>query len=359
MFNYTLEEPLGVVGAITPWNAPILLTAWKLAPALATGNTLVHKPSEHTPVSALRFAELIHEQTDLPDGVYNVVTGGPKTGEVLTESKSIDKLAFTGSAATGRQIGKQAAENIIPVSLELGGKSPQIVFPSANIDNAINGIMKGIIPASGQMCAAGSRVLVHETLQAEFVERLIGQFDDIELGNPLDRDIDMGPAAFPAQWEKVMRYIELGKEEGATIEYGGGEPEDDSRPGESFVKPTILTDVSNEMQVVREEIFGPVVSILSFSTEEEALEIANDSNFGLVASVWSEDMRQCVRTASELQAGSVYINEYRTNSYASQFGGYKDSGLGRENGEEGLEECLQTKSVYMDLSGDVANPFER
>lgn len=356
MFNYTKKEPLGVVGGITPWNAPILLTMWKLAPALAAGNTFVHKPSEHSPVSALRFAELISEETDLPDGAYNVIPGGPGTGAALTENEHIDKIAFTGSAKTGRKVGKQAAENILPASLELGGKSPQVIFPSANLENAVNGVSKGVFPATGQMCLAGSRVLVHEDVEDEFVDRLVDRASDIDLGNPLDRKTQMGPAAFHGQWQKIMDYVERGREEGATIKFGGEQPE--SLPEGSFIKPTVLTDVSNEMQVVQEEIFGPVVSVLPFSSEAEAIELANDTDYGLVAAVWSEDMRQCKRVADELEAGSIFINEYRTLSYASPFGGYKNSGIGRENGKEGLDEYLQTKSIWMDLSGKVADPFK-
>ncbi len=355
-FNYTRKEPLGVVGAITPWNSPLLLTTFKLAPALAAGNTFVHKPSEQTPVSALRFAELIAEETDLPDGAYNVVTGAGETGAALSDHDDIDKLAFTGSTATGRKIGQTAGENLVPVSLELGGKSPNIVFPSADFDNALNGVIKGIFAATGQTCLAGSRVLIQEDVAEEFVDRLTDRAADIELGDPMDPETEMGPVAFKGQWEKVRGYIESGRNEGAEIVFGGDRPED--LPGECFIEPTIFVDVENDMQIAREEIFGPVASVITFEDEDEAVEIANDTDYGLAAGIWSEDMRQAHRVAEQLEAGTVYVNEYRTLSRASPFGGYKDSGLGRELGREGLEEYQQLKSVWIDLEGHVADPFQ-
>lgn len=355
MFNYTRKEPLGVVGAITPWNSPLTLTVFKIAPALATGNTVVHKPSEYTPVSALRLGELIKEETDLPDGVYNVVPGDGKTGAALADHGDVDKLAFTGSSATGREVAKKAGEKIIPVTLELGGKSANIVFRSANTENVVNGIVKGIFAASGQTCLAGSRVFIQDDVYDDVVNRLTERASEIELGDPMDPETEMGPLAFRGQWEKAKKYINLGTAEGATLAIGGA-PSDDSL-GEYFIRPTVLTDVNNDMQVAQEEIFGPVASVMSFSDEDEVVELANESNYGLVAGVWTENMRQAHRMIDQLDVGSVFINEYRTVSYASPYGGYKDSGLGRENGREGLEEYLQTKSVWFDLSGSVADPF--
>ncbi|WP_336328592.1 aldehyde dehydrogenase [Halovenus sp. HT40] len=357
MFNYVVQEPRGVVGAVTPWNSPLLLTTFKLAPALAAGCTFVHKPSMYTPVSALRFAELLHEEAGLPAGVYNVVTGeGRPTGSSLVSHEDIDKVAFTGSTQVGREIGKQAGESLIPASLELGGKSPNIVFPDANLNNAINGVIKGIFAATGQTCLAGSRVFVHDDISEEFVDKFTERAAAVELGDPMDPETEMGPVAFKDQWETDMEYIELAQEEGATLQFGGRQPED--LPGECFLEPTILTDVENGMTVAQEEIFGPVASVLTFSSEDEVISQANGSQFGLAAGIWTEDMRRAHRLASELEAGTIWINEYRTLAYNSPFGGYKDSGLGRENGTEGLEEYLQTKSVYKDLSGEVSDPFK-
>jgi len=355
MFNYVEHEPYGVVGAITPWNSPLLLTTWKLAPALAAGNTFVHKPSEQTPVSALRFAEILAEETDLPDGVYNVVTGAGETGAAVTEHEEIDKLAFTGSTVTGRKIGETAGRELTPVSLELGGKSPNIIFPSADLDNATNGVVKGIFAATGQTCLAGSRVLVHEDVRDEFVDRLTERARDIDLGDPMEESTEMGPVAFREQWEKVRDYVDLGSDEGASIAYGGEQPDD--LPGECFIQPTVLVDVDNGMTVAQEEIFGPVASVITFADEQEAVEIANETTYGLAAGVWTQDIGRAHRMADNLDAGTVWVNEYRTVSHKSPFGGYKDSGLGRENGKEALDEYRQTKSVWLDFSGEVDDPF--
>jgi aldehyde dehydrogenase (NAD+) len=356
-FTYVIEEPRGVVGAVTPWNSPLLLTTFKLAPALAAGCTFVHKPSNYTPVSALRFAEILHEEGGLPAGVYNVVTGGGSTtGASLVDHDDVDKVAFTGSTSVGREIAANAGESLIPASLELGGKSPNVVFPSANLENAINGVIKGIFAATGQTCLAGSRVFIHEAIAEEFVDRLTSRAADIDLGDPMDPETEMGPVAFRDQWETDVSYIEKGVEEGATVAFGGDQPDD--LPGELFLQPTVLVDVENDMTVAQEEIFGPVASVLTFEDEAEALSLANDTQFGLAAGVWTEDMRQAHRFADEAQAGTVWVNEYRTLSYNAPFGGYKDSGLGRENGAEGIDEYRQTKTVWMDLSGDVDDPFK-
>lgn len=355
MFNYVRKEPLGVVGAVTPWNSPLLLTTWKLAPALAAGNTFVHKPSEQTPVSALRFAELINNQTDLPSGVFNVVPGEGETGAALTEHDDIDKLAFTGSTAVGREVAATAGQQLTPVSLELGGKSPNIIFPTADLDNAVNGVMKGIFAATGQTCMAGSRVIIHEDIQDEFVDRLSARADDITLGDPRDPDTEMGPVAFRDQWETVSSYVDQGVSEGARLQFGGEQPAD--LPGECFIQPTVLVDVESGMSVAQEEIFGPVASIISFSTEREALDLANDVDFGLAGAVWTENMNRARRFVENIRAGTVWVNEYRMVAPSSPFGGYKNSGLGRENGREGLEEYYQVKSVWYDHAGEVGDPF--
>ena len=356
-FTHVKKEPRGVVGAITPWNSPLLLTTFKLAPALAAGCTFVHKPSSYTPVSALRFAEILHEDGGLPAGVYNVVTGsGSTVGDSLVNHDGVDKVAFTGSTDVGRQIGADAGESLIPASLELGGKSPNVIFPSANLDNAVNGVIKGIFAASGQTCLAGSRVFVHTDVADEFVDQFTSRAQDIELGDPMDPETEMGPVAFRDQWETDKSYIETGVEEGATLTFGGEQPE--GMPGECFLQPTILTDVDNGMTIAQEEIFGPVASVLTFESEEEVLELANETQFGLAAGVWTEDHRQAHRFANAVEAGTVWVNEYRTLSYNAPFGGYKDSGLGRENGQEGIDEYLQTKTIWFDLSGEVDDPFK-
>jgi len=355
MFNYTRKEPYGVVGAVTPWNSPLILSASKLAPALAAGNTFVHKPSEQTPVSALRLADLIRDETSIPDGVYNVVTGNGETGAALAEHEDLDKISFTGSTAVGRQIAQAAGENLSAVTLELGGKSPNVIFPDADMENAVNGVMKGIFAASGQTCMAGSRVLIHEEIHDEFVDRLVTRASDIELGDPLDPSTEMAPVAFRRQLEKIQYYIESGTEAGAELAYGGEQPEE--LPGELFIQPTVLDSVENDMQVAQEEIFGPVVSIITFSDEDEALAIANDVDYGLAGAVWTADMDRANRMANEIEAGSIWINDYRVVNYRSPFAGFKDSGLGAEGGPEGLSEYYQSKSVYYNHSGEVGDPF--
>lgn len=356
MFNYVKKEPYGVVGAITPWNSPLLVTAWKLAPALAAGNTVVQKPSEETPVSALRFVELVYKHTDLPKGVYNVVPGlGKEAGAALAEHSEVDKLTFTGSTDVGREVAAKSGKNLTSVSLELGGKNPNIVFPSADLQNAVNGVMKGIFAASGQTCMAGSRVLVHDNIYEEFVQLLVNRAEDIKLGDPMDEDTELGPVAFRDQWEKVREYIELGNDEGATLKFGGDQPTE--LPGDCFIQPTIFVDVESDMRIAQEEIFGPVASIITFSSEEEAVDLANDTNYGLAAGVWTSDMNQSKRMIDQIRAGTIWVNEYRVASPYSPHGGFGDSGIGRENGLEGLEEYYQPKNVWIDHSGEVGDPF--
>lgn len=355
MFNFTLREPYGVVGAITPWNSPLMLLTYKLAPAIAAGNTVVGKPSEVTPVSAIRLAELATD-AGFPPGAFNVVTGAGGTGKALTEHDDVDKVAFTGGTEAGRAVGRGAGERVRPVTLELGGKSANIVFPDADVDTAVTGAIKGIFAASGQSCVAGSRLLLHEHIHDEFVDRLVERAEAIQLGDPFDESSEMAPVATAAQAEKVERYIDIGREEGATLVTGGERRT--IGPCDRFFPPTVFTDVTNDMRIASEEIFGPVLSVLTFADEEEAVELANDSEFGLAAGVWTTDLRRGIRMSEALEAGVVWVNTYRKSSFTTPFGGYKQSGVGREKGTEALDEYLQTKSVWIETEGTVSDPFK-
>jgi acyl-CoA reductase-like NAD-dependent aldehyde dehydrogenase len=358
MINYTVREPLGVVGAIIPWNSPLLLTLFKLGPALAAGNTMVIKPSEVTPASVLELAKLIKE-AGFPPGVVNVVTGyGATAGDALAKHPDVRKIAFTGSNATGKLIVKNSAEHFARVSLELGGKSPNIIFNDADLSNAVNGVLAGIFAATGQTCMAGSRVLIHESIYDKFVESLVERTSQIKLGNPLDMETEMGTVAFEGQHEKVLNYIEIGVSEGATLLYGGKRPTAPELKNGFFVEPTIFGDVRNDMRIAQEEIFGPVVCLIRFKDEEDAISIANDTQFGLASAVWTKDVQRAHRVASKINAGTVWINNYRKVSYASPFGGYKSSGLGRENGIQAVHEYTQIKSIWIDTGSVITDPFK-
>ncbi len=358
VLNYTLREPVGVVGAIVPWNSPLLLMSWKLAPALAAGCTMVVKPAEQTPASALEFARLVIAETDLPKGVFNVVTGiGERAGAALAKHPGIDKLAFTGSSETGKLVAKAAAENHTRVTLELGGKSPNIVFEDAQLENAVSGVIRGIFSATGQSCIAGSRLLVQESILEPLLEKLAERTRRIKLGNPQDADTEMGPIAFKEQLDKVMYYCRKGLEEGGKLLTGGRQPSGEGLTHGYFFEPTIFRDVTNSMTIAREEIFGPILSVLSFKDEAEAVAIANDTPFGLGAGVWTLNIQRAHRMARALKAGTVWINNYRMLSFASPFGGFKSSGYGREGGLEALHEYTQVKSVWVELSDDIGDPF--
>jgi acyl-CoA reductase-like NAD-dependent aldehyde dehydrogenase len=356
-FNYTRYEPLGVVAAIVPWNSPLLLTSWKLAPALAAGNTVVVKPSEYTSASVLEFMKLV-EQAGFPPGVVNVVTGfGPDVGAPLIEHPLVAKVAFTGSDATGQRVYESAAKGLKRVSLELGGKSPNIVFADAEIENAIKGVISGIFAATGQTCIAGSRLLVQRSIHQRFVARLVEFAKTAQMGNPMNRDTQIGPVTNRPQFEKILKYIDIAKSEGAVAVLGGSVA---TRPecGDGwFVEPTIFDGVHNRMRIAQEEVFGPVLAVIPFDDDEEAIAIANDVAFGLAAGVWTQDMRRALKMAERLQAGTIWINTYRAISYLSPFGGYKRSGIGRESGHEAIKEYLQVKSVWISTATDVANPF--
>ena len=357
-FVYTRREPIGVVGAIVAWNSPLLLLTFKLAPALAAGCTFVAKTAEQTPASALEFAKLF-EEAGFPPGVFNVVSGfGPTTGRALVRHPGVDKVAFTGSTETGMSIMKDAADHLAKVSLELGGKSPNIVFDDADLDATNNGVVSGIFAATGQTCIAGSRLFVQEKAHDEVVERLSDRAGTIKLGNPLEMETEMGPVAFKEQLDRIQHYIHVGQQEGAELVCGGKKPDAEELKDGYFIEPTIFTQVDNDMQIARDEIFGPVLSVIPFKDEEELVRQANDTPYGLAAGIWTKDIQKALRVAHALRAGTVWVNSYRTISFNTPFGGYKMSGLGRENGLESIKEYTQVKSVWVELSGQTRDPFK-
>lgn len=357
VFNYTTYEPLGACLAITAWNSPLLLATWKIAPALATGNTVIIKPSEFASTSALELMK-IFDEAGVPPGVVNVATGfGREIGEPLVNHPLVRKVAFTGSVASGKIVNQAAAGGLKKVGLELGGKSPNIVFADANLDNAVKGAVAGIFAASGQTCIAGSRLLVQESIHNEFVSKLVDFAKTARLGNPMDMDTQVGPVTTPPQFEKVLGYIDVAKGEGANVALGGGPAKRPECGDGWFVEPTIFTDVNNGMRIAQEEVFGPVLSVIPFKDDEDALRIGNDVVYGLAAGVWTQNLNRAHTMARRLQAGTVWVNTYRAVSYTSPFGGYKESGLGRENGQAMVKDYLQTKSVWIDTNPEFPNPF--
>ncbi|WP_416355865.1 aldehyde dehydrogenase [Aureimonas phyllosphaerae] len=356
--SFTTREPIGVVAALTAWNSPLWFTAVKCAPALAAGCTVVVKPSEFASASTLEFAELVR-QAGLPDGVFNVVTGlGQEAGAALVEHPDVAKITFTGSDSTGARVYETAARSMKRVSLELGGKSPNIVFADADLDLAAAGAVSGIFGASGQMCTAGSRLLVQRSVMEEFSGRLLELARRIRLGDPMDPETDVGPISTPPQFRKVMEYLAVAEADGARCILGGRAAEAPNLTGGQFVEPTILADVSNSMRIAQEEVFGPILSIIGFDTEEEAIRIANDTQYGLVAGVWTGNMARAVRMSKALHVGTVWINTYRAYSYMVPFGGMKHSGLGREGGIEAVDEFLETKNVMISTAETApSNPF--
>jgi aldehyde dehydrogenase (NAD+) len=356
-FCFTRHEPLGVVAAITPWNSPLLLASWKIAPALAAGCTVVVKPSEYTSASTLEFAELFDE-AGFPPGVLNVVTGfGAEVGAPLVEHPLVRKISFTGSDATGRVINQQAAKHFKRVSMELGGKSPNIVFADADLEQAVYGAISGIFAATGQTCIAGSRLLLQDGIHDAFVDRLLAVAGTARMGDPMDPATQVGPVTTQQQFEKVLRYIDLARDEGARLLLGGRRGDLPECASGWFVQPTIFGEVRNDMRIAQEEVFGPVLSILRFKDEADAIAIANDVRFGLAAAVWTSDIGRALRMSEKLRAGTVWVNTYRAVSYMAPFGGYKDSGLGRENGIEAIREYLQVKSVWINSGAVAGNPF--
>ncbi len=359
VLNLTRYEPLGVCACITPWNSPLLLLAWKAAPALAAGNTIVVKPSEFTSASTLELAAL-SEQAGFPRGVINVVTGfGPEAGDSLVRHEKVRKIAFTGGEAGGAKVNSSAAPDFKRVTLELGGKSANIVFDDADLDQAVSGAISGIFAASGQSCIAGSRLLLQDSIHDEFLERLTGLAGEARIGDPMSPETQVGPITTEPQYRRILEYIDIAKGEGARLVLGGESvPAPDGNRG-LFVQPTIFADVTRDMRIAREEVFGPVLAVMRFTDEEEAIAIANDVNYGLAAGVWTESLRRGITVSERLEAGTIWVNTYRSTSYTTPFGGYKASGLGRENGMEAIKEYLQTKSVWYYAGGDVANPYIR
>lgn len=346
MLHLTLREPLGVVGHILPWNFPLLLLAWKLAPSLAAGNTVVMKPAEQTPVNAL---ELAYDLRDLlPPGVFNVITGyGPDAGAPLASHPGVRKLSFTGETTTGRLILQYASENIVPATMELGGKSPHIIFPDANVERAIEGVLIGIYLNQGQVCSAGSRLFVHDAIYDSFMEKLIAKVKGIKIGDPMKEDTQLGAVVSREQMEKVLSYIEIGKKEGATVLCGGTRITEPGLANGYFVAPTILGNVKNKMRVAQEEIFGPVVAVIRWNDFDTMIAEANDIAYGLGAGLWTENLPLAMKTAHALQSGTVWINTYNALAAGAPFGGYKKSGFGRECAFETLMHYTQTKSVFV------------
>ncbi|MHA1163962.1 MAG: aldehyde dehydrogenase [Alphaproteobacteria bacterium] len=355
--NYTLREPVGVCAMIVPWNSPLLLAGWKLAPALAAGCTCVIKPSEFTSASLLEFMKLV-EEAGFPPGVVNVVTGtGKQTGEPLVTHPKVAKVAFTGGGMSGRRVYELAARGLKKVSLELGGKSPNIVFDDCILEDAVNGAISGIFAATGQTCIAGSRLLVQESIHDKFMEKLIEVASAARMGDPKKADTQVGPVTTPQQYQKVLDYIGIARDDGATCVLGGGPAGVDEGGGKYFVKPTIFDNVTNDMRIAQEEVFGPVLSVITFKDEEDAIRIGNDVVYGLAAGVWTQNIKRATIMAKRLRAGTVWINTYRAVSVTSPFGGYKESGIGRENGAEAIDAYLQTKSVWINTAEGSGNPF--
>ncbi|MFA6942970.1 MAG: aldehyde dehydrogenase family protein [Bacilli bacterium] len=354
--NVILREPVGVVGQIIPWNFPFLMAAWKLAPLIAAGDVSILKPSSTTSLSVLKLMELI--QGIIPDGVINVITGkGSKSGDYLVHHSGLDKLAFTGSTEVGRGIGLAAAEKIIPSTLELGGKSANIFFPDADLDMALEGAQMGILFNQGQVCSAGSRILVHQDIYDEFVTRLAEAFKKVKVGNPLDANTQMGAQVDERQLNKILGYVDIGQKEGARVLVGGHRyTEGDAAKG-YFMEPTLLVDVKNSMRVAQEEIFGPVGVVIPFKDIDEAIAIANDSDYGLAGGVFTRDINTALKVARSVRTGRMWVNTYNSFPAGAPFGGYKESGVGRETAKVALDHYSQTKNIIINLAEKPAGMF--
>ena len=347
-FTYTLREPVGVVGLIMPWNFPLLLASWKLGPALACGNTVVLKPAEQTPLTALRLGELVIE-AGFPAGVVNVVTGGPETGKSIVGHPGIDKIAFTGSTAVGKEIMRGAADSLKRITLELGGKSPNIVFADSDIDSAVKGAINGIFYGKGEVCNAGSRLFLERGLKDEFTEKLVARAAKMRPADPLDPKTRLGAIVSQEQMKTVLGFIEAGKKDGATLVAGGKQVKIEGSNG-YFIEPTIFGDVKNDMTIAQEEIFGPVLSVLAFDDVEEVIEQANNNPYGLAAAVWTRDIKKAHMVSRRLKAGTVWINTYGLMDASLPFGGFKSSGMGRELGMQAIEHYTEVKTVWLNMA---------
>ena len=354
-FFYTRPEPLGVCVGIGAWNYPIQIAAWKSAPALAAGNAMIFKPAELTPLSALKLAEL-YKQAGLPDGVFNVVQGMADTGKMLTAHSGVAKVSLTGEVGTGKAVMRAAADSLKSVTLELGGKSPLIVFEDANLDNAVGAAMLGNFYTQGQICTNSTRVFVHHAIRDAFIEKLVARTQKLRLGDPLDPKTDVGPMVSADHMAGVLEYIEIGKKEGGSVLVGGGRAKVPGLENGNFVEPTIFDGLNDKMTIVREEIFGPVLSLLDFSNEEEVLERANNTEFGLAGGVFTRDIQRAHRVADQLDAGIVWINQYNLTPVEMPFGGFKQSGIGKENSRRAFEHYTRMKTVYV-AEGDVEAPY--
>jgi len=347
--SYVVREPVGVCAQIIPWNFPLLMAAWKLAPALAAGNTCVLKPSELTPLTALEIAKMLVE-LELPAGVVNIITGaGPEAGDEMATSAWVDKVAFTGGTATGRKIACAATGNLKKVTLELGGKNPNIVFADADFEAAVDGALFGAFANQGEVCSAGSRLLVEKSIHKKFVDAMLAKISRIKLGHGLTAGVKMGPLVSAAHREKVESYIQIGQAEGAKLVCGGKRPAGSEFASGNFLEPTIFDDVKPSMRIAREEIFGPVLSVIPFSTEAEAIQIANDTDYGLAAAVWTTNLNKAMRVVRDIRAGITWVNNYHPTFNEMPWGGYKQSGTGRELGLYGIESYMEIKQVNINL----------
>lgn len=349
MMSLVLREPIGVVGQIVPWNFPFLMAAWKLAPALAAGDCIVFKPSSATSLSMLVFTELIQDL--LPAGVLNLITGsGSKSGQYLLEHPDLCKLAFTGSTEIGKSIARAAADKLIPATLELGGKSANIIFNDCNWDMAVDGVQLGILFNQGQVCCAGSRVFVQEEIYDKFVAALVDAFQKVTVGDPLNPETQMGAQVNKRQAEKILSYVDIARQEGATVACGGNYYTENGCEKGSFIQPTLITNVTNDMRVAQEEIFGPVAVVIKFKTEAEVIQMANDSSYGLGGAVWTQNLNRALRVAQSIETGRVWVNTYNQIPEGAPFGGYKQSGIGRENDKSILDAYSQTKNIMINLN---------